>query len=284
MMTFAESDNSLLDACDRTRSTEARASLQRILWYPLKHRGIFLGPSCSLSADADILRAQEEAKVKLKETHWRCALCGKEFISEHFLDKHLARKHASVHHVGNSTSRICFENLCGIAVPCAPLSEQVVPPVSSLILRDTSKARRIQEATAREDAHDRAKLSLCADRAEIVEQRHRCSNIIQKCITPAVMGSSAEAVVERARLQKLLCVDSRDVECMSYSDRFEWGQRASDDSALSARHTVGWLLLFVLGVVFVTGRLVRPRKHTMEKFMGRTGRRARKRHHGVKFA
>jgi hypothetical protein len=284
MTTFVDSESSLLDACDRTRSREARASLQRILWYPLKNRGIVLGPSCPLSADADILRAQEEAKVKLKETHLRCALCGKEFLSEHFLDKHLARKHASVHYVGESASRICFANLCGVAVPCAPLSDQVVPPVSSSILRDNSNARRTHEATGRDDGHDRAKLSLCADRSEIIEQRHRCSNIIQKCITPAVMGSRSEAVVERARLQKLLCVDSRDVECMSYFDRFEWGQRASDDSALSARHTVGWLLLFVLGVVFVTGRLMRPRKHTMETFMGRTGHRARMRRYGVKFS
>jgi hypothetical protein len=259
-----ETYSRLLDLCDRTRSKFARVSLQRILWGPLQNRGIKLESSCPLSAEADVLRAQEEGKHQLRQAHWQCALCGKEFRSEHFLDKHLCRKHAMLHYVDESAASTCFANLCGVAVPCPPLSDEIVPPVSSSFILDPRQGSRVGDSHSAE-----ARALLCTDHAEVLEQRHRCSNMIRKCITPLVMGSEANAIQEQARLQKLLCMDSKDVECMSHRDRFRWGQKSSSEPELILRHALGWLLLFILAIVFVLGRLTKPYKFANSSNMPR---------------
>jgi hypothetical protein len=68
----------------------------------------FLAPTttlpedCPLSRTADRFWWQEAAKEAQAQGLWRCRLCGKQFISEEHLDRHLGSRHADLemHNVG----------------------------------------------------------------------------------------------------------------------------------------------------------------------------------------
>ena len=48
---------------------------------------------CPLHPSNDRLRQHEEHKQAVTQYQWKCALCGKMFRSESYIDLHLERKH-----------------------------------------------------------------------------------------------------------------------------------------------------------------------------------------------
>lgn len=108
-----------LERCDRTASAAARRSLQSIVW---RYR-IPLSSDCIFRRGSDALAAQEESKEKLSASLWMCTLCGKQFMSEYFLNMHLVNRHSIVH----SSGTVCLADLCGIIAPCPPSSDPPIP-------------------------------------------------------------------------------------------------------------------------------------------------------------
>jgi hypothetical protein len=58
---------------------------------------------CEYSPLNDVYYHQENNKTRLEQTKWKCELCGKIFLTEHYLDHHFTYKHNdSLHRVNCS--------------------------------------------------------------------------------------------------------------------------------------------------------------------------------------
>jgi hypothetical protein len=272
-----EPPHSAVEACDRTRSSEARASLRRILWDPISARRRRLPRDCPLAPFADILRGQESAKRPISASHWQCGLCGKNFRSEHFLDKHLARKHAADRTLddvdGAGGQATCFANLCGVAVPCPPVSRVPLPPVSTLLLQVEDAAPAPTKTADGADV-SRQRPRLCTDPVERLTNRHACFDLIRRCVALEAASSEADLVQLRTHLHGALCDDAPEVECIPWSERLAWRAQVDLDGEVSTRHVLGWILLALIAIVHAIGRYANRLRLGEEDFV-RPRRRAR---------
>ena len=50
--------------------------------------------ACPLDTSRDVFGTQERAKERVRSGYWRCALCGKAFVSEEYIDMHMDNRHA----------------------------------------------------------------------------------------------------------------------------------------------------------------------------------------------
>ena len=81
-----------LPGCSRLLSREAAASADAFARTARLH-SVALLPGCALLSNATRFAAQERAKSHPKPRQWHCALCGRAFSEERWLDAHLHNKH-----------------------------------------------------------------------------------------------------------------------------------------------------------------------------------------------
>jgi hypothetical protein len=234
-MSHQKQPDHLLLSCERTRSAEARDSLKRLLadWA--------LAPACPLSHNSDVLRAQEEVKRHITNSLWHCQLCGKRFRAEHFLDKHLALRHPEVtDDVPRLAARTCMADLCGVVVPCLPLTSSPLPLVSYIRLQKKSlTALPDDHELAHELEHDHDDdHNVCTDKNEQAARRHVCIDMVRRCVPPGAVTELA-----RRRLHRNLCDDAQRAECMSWSERREWREQIESGRLMPTHLVVGWVLL-----------------------------------------
>jgi hypothetical protein len=251
---------SLLEACDRTRSNEARSGLRSILWEPVTATNALLPENCPLAPAVDVLLWQEKTKKRISSTHWRCGLCGKTFRSEYFLDKHLARKHPTAGPEESSADygvqKVCLADLCGISVPCLPTGNVRIPPVSAVLVRQEDFALASGESSRHANPETITSVTprICTDAVEHMAAKHSCFEMIEKCITPETHSSEAELVRLRTTLHGALCDDAYEVECAGWSEKLAWRAHLQAEGHLSFRHVLGCILLLLTCVVYAIGR------------------------------
>lgn len=279
---------SLLETCDRTRSKEARQALRRIFWNVAEARNFDLPHDCPLVPAADVLQWQETTKRPISSSHWRCGLCGKNFRSEFFLDKHLARKHAAAgaeeELTGVNVEKVCLADFCGSTVPCLPVGEKYIPPVSTVLVRreDEEDGDDGRAEGACSDGSSTAAPRLCTDRIEQMAARHACFAAIERCVAQDGARSEAQVADFRAYLHGALCDDAYEVECATWSERVAWRADVLSENDVSTRHTLGWIVLLLTVIVYKMGRYVSglrrgeddfalPRRRVLE-VMRRVGR------------
>lgn len=232
--------------CDRTRSKEARYSLDRFLWEPLKWQQMRLSPECLLAPQNDILRAQEAQKLLMPDGLWKCSLCGKIFRSEHYHDKHLARKHSNMRY---DTGTSCLADFCGTLVPCAPLTPHALPSVSTiLLLRQDKGLSPSDEIRGKEH---------CSNQRIQRNRVHACEEAIRRCLPDHVSfhtGFSSHGKLSGFRED--LCERAVEIDCVPREE--VWSHFGSLERALQRRHRyqyakyVGLMatLLVIFAVVF----------------------------------
>lgn len=231
----------ILVHCDRTRSKEARFALERLLWKPLLSQNIELLSDCPLSRENDILRAQESHKHHMHDDLWQCSLCNKVFRSEHFLDKHLARKHPGVRHDFGTS---CFAELCGVLVPCMPLTPGALPPVSTILT--------ISQDRGEDVAHEPTTKPFCTDRSLHQTRVRACEEIIRHCLphSGSVMSGFSPHGMLLYQLREDLCERAIEVECVARAK--VWSRFGPPERVLRPRRDgsviqyLGWIFLLVL--------------------------------------
>lgn len=261
---ITDSPDPLLESCERIRSREARASLDRLVWRPLRSRGLGLSPYCPLASENDILRAQEDAKLRLSDRHWKCRLCGKNFVAEQYLDKHLARRHPWHRFKDESSHQVCFADFCGVAVPCFPLSNDRFLPISTAALKGMSPSPTYFEDNRPESAlfpvdlaHYHAHDKFCNDSVERAARKHGCLHIIHQCITIQEVSCESDLVAIQTKLYHALCDDAQRIECLPRVERRQILLDIEADSEFSIRHFLGWVLLAALILLLAISRLLR---------------------------
>lgn len=232
--------------CDRTKSQEARYALRRLFWQPLKKSGIKLHPSCVLSPEKDVLSAQESQKKLLTDGLWQCSLCGKMFKTEHYLDKHLARKHPLFRH---EEGRVCFAEMCGSLIPCVPLTRDVLPSISSVILNESGT-----QDVAKESYSDEK--SFCHHAGLKQKRIHACSEVLHRCMKPPrhrFLSWPAQVHFERFKYE--LCERAIQVECVKREDVWSVVGKPNDvlrsGSWIPLHRIFGWAVLICTLVVFL---------------------------------
>jgi hypothetical protein len=234
----------LLESCERTRSAEARAGLERILG------GVLLAPGCPLAPDADVLQAQEDAKQRIASSLWECKLCRKRFRTETFLDKHLSRSHTNVHYgVPRNATLTCLADLCGVAVPCLPSTFNPLPLVSYSRLLGSNGMDHGHE---RDHDHD-----LCTDKTEQAARRHVCVDIVRRCVPAGAVSEKA-----RRRLHTALCSDAQRAECMSWEERRSWANRVASGGRMPTYCVVGFTIVAALMSAVFLVRCVKRREES----------------------
>jgi len=225
----------ILAHCDRTRSKEARYALQRLVWEPLKALGTTLSSDCPLAREADVLREQEAQKHHHIDSLWECLLCNKKFSSEHYLDKHLARRHAAVR---NDEGATCFAELCGVVVPCVPLNSELLPPVSSALLA---------VPVSSDVAPGESLKPFCEDSVQHRRRLHSCEEIVRQCMQHAKSSlSQRQRRQEVARLRVDLCERALEVECVPRHE--VWSVLGDPSRALRPRSRGSYRNLLGLGL------------------------------------
>ena len=114
------------EACSRSRSRVARALIKSRGLVP-RHEffGGGLPDACPLVHD--VFGAHEAAKKAVRHNVWRCKFCGKSFVSEAWLDNHLALKHADS--LPSNGTAYCLGDLCDVLdCAAAPRLARTRPP------------------------------------------------------------------------------------------------------------------------------------------------------------
>lgn len=200
----------VLRHCDRTRSSEARHVLQSELWTPLISHGIHLTSSCILAPANDVLLLQELSKTHLHSQLWQCSLCSKLFRSEHFLDRHLSRRHPDLR---PQSASVCLADLCSSIVPCLPTTTSPQGPVSTALLSTTESYTK---AKSPEHQHLHP---ICHDLAARRRLERACDHVINDCLHSAIHSETPASLQKHfVRLSERLCQRVVDVECTSHSD------------------------------------------------------------------
>lgn len=253
----------ILKHCERTRSKEARVALERLLYNPLEKLDIKLDSNCPLSKEKDVLLTQQLAKLPLENSVWMCKLCSKMFQSEHYLDKHLARKHATV--IDNPTASVCAADLCGSVVPCVPLTKEPLPLVSTELL-----ARMEREEV---DYIELNRHEVCDD--EIMKKRrtNACLHVLEKCVQKPLRYRLSPRLFTKllSQLENDLCHRAVVTECIPRHDIIK--RLGSHEQVLRSRVRINPLFTkkfisistFVLGIIFVLGLLLFRRFHRRVK-------------------
>lgn len=191
----------ILRHCDRTRSQEARYALNRLLWEPLRRLGITLSSHCVVGRSKDILLEQEAVKLRLENDLWQCEICKKIFRSEHFLDKHLARKHSDVRR--NGTEVTCLADMCGVLTPCMPLTREPLPMVSTVIVEVEDEGGERKEA-------EEVRRDFCENKMLRRRRVEACVGIYRDCLRGQV-GWNGSVL---KRIKRDLCELGVRVECV----------------------------------------------------------------------
>lgn len=100
--------------CSRGMSRIARESLSFAMGTQLKlAQYSFMYPKrCRIAPQRDMFQKQESAKEQLRGGIWKCAICGKHFRAEEFIDKHMDNRHADLR--GKDESAVCMADFCDI--------------------------------------------------------------------------------------------------------------------------------------------------------------------------
>ncbi|KAI0562462.1 hypothetical protein FGB62_59g113 [Gracilaria domingensis] len=233
----------ILDHCDRTRSKEARVALEKLVWKPLQKDGLTLSNHCILAPTRDILSAQESRKSLLNDRTWKCMICKKVFKNEHYLDKHLARKHAEVRDNGTS---VCFADLCGSTIPCVPLSRYPLPRFSSASLALSDKGQAVQFPETKEYCDEKI-----FRRRRIVA----CAETVKECLQEA--NGRVAASIRRKHTERLrwdICEKAAIVDCVQREN--VWERLGSPSEVLKVRsHNSQWFPI-VCAIVAVVSTLL----------------------------
>lgn len=199
MSAVADVADSILQHCDRTRATEARLALSRLLWQPLQTLSIPLRNDCIVHPDNDILLLSHSSKIAQPGGLYSCSICGKTFRSEYYLDKHQARHHPLLRHPNSST---CLSDLCGSIIPCIPLNSPPSPSVSTVRLEKEDNGQPQEDLTR--------KGTYCSDRKERRRKVLMCVDTYRRCLDKE--GRWTESILRR--LKRDLCERALKVECM----------------------------------------------------------------------
>ena len=97
--------------CDRGASRAARKAARKLLFDVADAHGVTISSGCPLHPDNDWLLPHEKHKQPLSRQQWRCALCGKTFRNEHYMDMHMERKHPELI---TANASVCPGEYCDI--------------------------------------------------------------------------------------------------------------------------------------------------------------------------
>ncbi|KAL5814967.1 hypothetical protein ACOSQ3_025766 [Xanthoceras sorbifolium] len=96
--------------CSRERSRAAWNIIEEYLMPFLERERYQISSKCRLHPDNDLFRDQEQHKIYVDISEWRCAYCKKRFRAEKFLDQHFDSRHYNLLNVSHSK---CLADLCG---------------------------------------------------------------------------------------------------------------------------------------------------------------------------
>lgn len=170
-------------SCSREKSRIARTLVQQLL---LGMSGVgrrssrkrmrrlmdALPEQCLLRPEHDLYYDQEFHKKAMRWNLWRCRYCGKRFVSEYYLDKHLDLKHQSL----LNHTLFCPADLCD-ALDCSAYASLGKTPTSRH-KRDAhvaSTQRRLSKRRAARLA------SSCPDDEDLEAKKQRCRVVMGAC-------------------------------------------------------------------------------------------------------
>jgi len=152
--------------CNRVISREVRKRLDdEILKAPAKEHDIldYQVPSkCPFRKENNLWHVHESSKRRKRvggQLTWECAICGKKFKSEHYLDLHMERKH-----MDDLTGSVCLADYCHMFDTCE---------------ERTSRKRRAPEENCNEEEQTKSRM-LCEDAVRLcfpLESKARLLNI-----------------------------------------------------------------------------------------------------------
>ncbi|XP_075523510.1 uncharacterized protein LOC142556123 isoform X1 [Primulina tabacum] len=129
--------------CSRERSRAASKIVDEYLMPFVELEKYQLSDKCRLHPSNNIFRDQEEHKIHIDISEWRCGYCKKLFRAENFLDQHFDNRHSNLL---NSSQDKCLADLCG-ALHC------------DFVINSSSRKTKCNPAAAARNRH------LCEDLA-----------------------------------------------------------------------------------------------------------------------
>lgn len=107
----------LLHRCSRPVSRLVKKQLEKEILQPATRAGHLQWPElCAFDPSKGLFASHEASKSRTKRggSSWSCGICGKSFITEHYLDLHLER-----HHMDTTTQEsVCLADYCDVFDVC----------------------------------------------------------------------------------------------------------------------------------------------------------------------
>jgi hypothetical protein len=91
----------IVEACSRSLSRQARNIFLNDIFPSVNIKASDLPESCPLHTDFDMYKSQESNKYMEHSSEWQCKYCGKKFVSEKYIDKHMDNYHRTLIPVRN---------------------------------------------------------------------------------------------------------------------------------------------------------------------------------------
>ena len=244
-----------VEDCSRSRSRVARALIRQRGLVPRGGRDSALPAGCPLRRDVDLFADQEDHKKAVRHNVWRCRFCGKAFVSEAWLDAHMARSHGDT--LTSNATAYCLGDLCDV-LDCAASPHLANSPLDRDARdRDDDRDRdRERRRKRRGRAFKRsAALATSCDDASLEAAKARCRDVLRTCYPPEG-GRHAGLCEPRCSNGRVL------VERATRAGKALLDDAAASDDAASPKAYFAFLLLFYAGLFYAFSQ----RKHAAKAY------------------
>lgn len=161
--------------CPRDVSRNAKAILEKEVYRRIKIKPDELPDDCQLNPNFDRYYDQElNKKHRRSKGEFQCNYCGKRFVNEFYIDRHMDNKHRDKLQPNRTT---CFADLCPI-IGCSTKS-------SSQDRNSHYKSNRGRYASLAPSFHN---LELCSEK-EVETNKFLCEGLIRRCFSGIPEGA-----------------------------------------------------------------------------------------------
>jgi hypothetical protein len=179
-----EDSSSETHQCDRENSRKVRSFINKEILSRLDVAK--LSDTCILHPSLDMFERQEQKKEMDGRREWKCSYCGKKFVNEFYLDRHMSNKHDDKL---SPNATVCLADLC---------------PIFGCNTNTYARNRDKKDIYSEYKANKFMSMEKCTD-SEVEKSRYKCELIARRCFSSDDSAYSTEDFTKQV-CDRLNCV------------------------------------------------------------------------------
>mmetsp|Transcript_5457 Transcript_5457/g.5620 ORF Transcript_5457/g.5620 Transcript_5457/m.5620 type:complete len:261 (+) Transcript_5457:100-882(+) len=176
--------------CPRETSRKVKQILNQEIYSKLNIDAAELPKNCNINPILDIHHYQEQNKSSNARGEWICKYCGKRFVDEFYIDRHMDNKHQDK--LQHTPESVCFADLC--------------PILGCSLNTNTNEINRRRGKRRGGDDKSFHEIQPCSAN-EVERNKFLCETLMRRCFSPLESGAKLESHFKHSICDELHCRD-----------------------------------------------------------------------------